>query len=127
MQREEEMTTVKESPLLPRSQGCLALRARTRSDPFLLPGRAEFFTTLRSRRGNARIRNLRSFFNTRASQSLFLKGAHPCAIPIPKHLTQPMVILRAGDMNCSAHWPRTYELSRLKGLIDCTNRRLFDA
>ena len=49
MQREEKITTVKESPLLPRSQGCLALRARTRSDPFLLPGCAEFFTALRSR------------------------------------------------------------------------------
>ena len=126
MQRKEKITAVKESPLLPRSQGCLALRARTRSDPFLLPGRAEFFTALRSRRGNARICDLSSFFNTRARQSLFLKGAHPRAIPMLKHLTQPMVILRAGDMNCSTHWPRTYKPSRLKGLIDCANRRLFN-
>ena len=105
MQRKEKITTIKEGPPLPRSQGCLALRARTRSDPFLLPGRAEFFTALRARRGNARICDLRSFFNTRARQSLFLKGTHPCAIPMSKQLTQPMMVLRAGDMNCSAHRP----------------------
>ena len=72
MQREEEITTVKESHPLPRSQGCLALWARTRSDPFLLPSQAKFFAASRSRRGNTRICDLRSFFNTRASQSLFL-------------------------------------------------------
>lgn len=75
MQCKEKITAVKESPLLPRSQGCLALRTRTRSDPFLLPGRAEFFTALRSRRGNARICDLSSFFNTRASVPLPQRSA----------------------------------------------------